>query len=267
MEIPRNTFKQALKERRVQYGLWVGLVDPVCAEISAGAGFDWLLIDQEHAPNDVRTVLAQLQAVAPYPPHAIVRAVEGRVSLIKQLLDVGAQTMLVPLVDTPEQAAQLAAAVRYPPRGIRGVGPSLARAARWSRIDRYLQQADEEMCLIVQVETVKGLGNLEAIAAVEGVDAVFIGPSDLAASLGHLGNPGHADVKRRIEEAIETILAAGKAPGLMATDPDLARHYITAGALFVAVGVDTSLLARATKQLAASFKGEHALPQPQSAAY
>jgi 4-hydroxy-2-oxoheptanedioate aldolase len=268
MDVPRNTFKQALEERRVQYGLWLGLVDPVCAEIAAGAGFDWLLIDQEHAPNDVRTVLAQLQAVAPYPPHAAVRPVEGSVSLIKQLLDIGAQTLLVPLVETPEQAARLVAAVRYPPRGIRGVGPSLARAAQWGRIERYLEQAEAEICLIVQVETAKGLGNLAQITAIEGVDAVFIGPSDLAASLGHPGNPAHPDVRRRIEDAIRTIAAAGKSAGLLATDSELARHYVKAGASFVAVGVDTSLLARATRQLAAAFKSPgQAGPEPKSGGY
>jgi 4-hydroxy-2-oxoheptanedioate aldolase len=255
VEIKPNTFKTALKSgARAQIGLWLGLTDPVCAEICAGAGFDWLLIDGEHAPNDVRSILAQLQAVASYPAHPIVRPVAGDVQLIKQLLDIGAQTLLVPMVESAEQAKLLVAAMRYPPAGIRGVGAALARASQWNRVTNYLHEANDQMCLLVQVETRLGLENLDAIAAVDGVDGVFIGPSDLSAALGHLGKPGHADVQKAIEDAIRRIRASGRAAGILTTDDAQARHYLSLGCIFVAVGLDGNLLMRATQDLAGKFK-------------
>ncbi|MGB7479581.1 MAG: 4-hydroxy-2-oxoheptanedioate aldolase [Burkholderiaceae bacterium] len=261
LSLPRNPFKQALKEGKTQIGLWVGLADPYVAEALASTGFDWLLIDGEHAPNDVRSVLAQLQAMAPYPVHPVVRPVIGDVPLIKQYLDIGAQTMLVPVVETAEQAARMVAATRYPPRGIRGVGSALARASRWNQIDHYVTEADEQMCVLVQVETRQGLDNLAAITAVEGVDGVFFGPADLSASLGFLGQPGHPDVQQAILDGIRHVRAAGKAPGILSADPVAARRYLEAGALFVAVGVDTSLLVNAARGLAAKFKDAPATPQ------
>jgi len=256
MEIKKNTFKAALQSgERAQIGLWLGLGDPVCAEICAGAGFDWLLIDGEHSPNDVRSILAQLQAVAPYPAaHPIVRPVSGDVNLIKQLLDIGAQTLLVPMVESAEQAKLLVSAMRYPPHGIRGVGPALARASHWNRVTNYVHEANDQMCLLVQVETRAGLDNLEAIAAVEGVDGVFIGPADLSAALGHLGKPGHPDVQQAIEGAIGRIRQAGRAAGILTTDDAQARRYLSRGCMFVAVGLDGNLLMRATQELAAKFK-------------
>ncbi len=254
MEIMTNPFKRALKEGHVQYGLWLGLADPISAELCAGAGFDWLLIDGEHAPNDIRTVLAQLQAVSAYDSHPVVRPVEGRQSVIKQILDIGAQTLLVPMVENAEQAQAIVAAVRYPPRGNRGVGTALARAARWNRIDGYFEHADEEVCLILQVESAAALDQLDDIAAVDGVDAIFIGPADLAASLGHLGNPAHPEVKETIEKALKRVRSAGKAPGILCIDPELARNYVEHGALFVAVGVDTVMLSKAAYDLAANAK-------------
>jgi 4-hydroxy-2-oxoheptanedioate aldolase len=268
MDMIRNPFKRALAAGQVQYGLWLGLADPYPAEILADAGFDWLLIDGEHAPNDVRSILAQLQAIAPYPSHPIVRPVQGDAALIKQLLDIGAQTLLVPMVETAGQATALARATRYPPRGSRGVGTALARASRWNNVEGYLHQADEEICLLLQIESAKGLENLQAIAATEGVDGVFIGPADLAASLGHLGNPGHPEVVAVIAGAIQRIRAAGKAAGILAADPKLARNYVGCGAVFVALGVDTVLLSKAARALIAQFKGaELAPPAPPGAAY
>ncbi|AAF12475.1 4-hydroxy-2-oxoheptanedioate aldolase [Deinococcus radiodurans] len=261
-----NTFKHALAGGRPQIGLWLGLADPYCAEICAGAGFDWLLIDGEHAPNDVRSTLAQLQALAAYPVAPVVRPPVGDTHLIKQYLDLGVQTLLVPMVDTPEQARQLVQATRYPPQGIRGVGSALARASRWNAVPDYLTRANDEICLLVQVESRLGLENLDEIAAVEGVDGVFIGPADLSASLGHLGHPGHPDVAQAIEDALRRIVGAGKAAGILSADERLARHYLALGATFVAVGVDTTLLARAARTLAASFKDksrEEAEPEPQ----
>jgi len=254
MKMPINTFKQALQAGKPQIGLWVGLADPYAAEALAGTGFDWLLIDGEHAPNDVRQILAQLQAVAPYPTHPVVRPVIGDVPLIKQYLDVGAQTLLVPVVETAEQAAQMVAATRYPPNGIRGVGSALARSSRWNQIDNYVHKADEQMCVLVQVETRLGLDNLAAITAVDGVDGVFFGPADLSASLGYLGQPGHPEVQKVLIDSITYVRAAGKAPGILSADPVLARRYLDAGALFVAVGVDTTLLVRSARTLADSFK-------------
>jgi 4-hydroxy-2-oxoheptanedioate aldolase len=255
MQIPVNRFKQALAERRAQIGLWVGLADAYVAEAIAGTGFDWLLIDGEHAPNDLRSTLGQLQAIAAYPTQPIVRPPIGEVALIKQLLDIGTQTLLIPMVETAEQAERMVAATRYPPAGIRGVGSALARSSRWNQIEGYLHRADEQMCLLVQVETRRGLDNLAAIAAVPGVDGVFFGPADLSASLGRLGEPGHPEVQQAILPAIATVLEAGKAPGILATDRALARQYLAAGALFVAVGVDTTLLVRACSELAQAFKG------------
>jgi len=253
MDFPINRFKRAIQTGQPQFGLWLGLPDTSCAEICATAGFDWLLIDGEHAPYDVPGIMAQLQAIAPYDVPALVRRVEGSTALLKQLLDVGAQSLLVPMVDTAEQARQLVQAVRYPPQGIRGLGTSMARAARWNGVSGYLDKANDEICLIVQAETTTAMANLEEIVAVEGVDAVFIGPSDLSASMGHLGNPGHPDVVAAIAQGFETIKAAGKAAGVLAVDPNLARAYADMGASFVGVGVDASLLAGAARQLAKNF--------------
>ncbi|ADV67533.1 4-hydroxy-2-oxoheptanedioate aldolase [Deinococcus maricopensis] len=253
-----NPFKVALAEGRAQIGLWLGLADPYTAEISAGAGFDWLVVDGEHAPNDLRSILEHLQVLAAYPVAPVVRPPEGTTSGIKQLMDIGVQNLLIPMVETAEQAASLVAATRYPPRGVRGVGSALARASRWNRTPEYLHRADDDVCLLVQIETRLGLENLDAIARVEGVDGVFIGPADLSASLGHLGNPGHPDVTAAIEDAIRRIRAAGKAPGILMSDEGGARRALALGSTFVAVGVDTSLLARATSDLAAKFKGGEA---------
>jgi 4-hydroxy-2-oxoheptanedioate aldolase len=254
MDMPQNRFKQALREGVPQIGLWLGLADPYSAEICATSGFDWLLLDGEHAPNDVRSLLAQLQALAAYDVHPIVRPPVGEVALIKQILDIGAQTLLIPVVESEAQAELLVRATRYPPGGIRGVGSALARAARWSHIPDYLQKADEQICLLVQIETAAGLKNLEAIARVEGVDGVFVGPADLAASLGHRGNPGHADVQRAIEDAIVRINATGKAAGILSADESLAKRYLQLGCRFVAVGSDIGTLLRATRALVTKFK-------------
>ncbi|WP_460114364.1 4-hydroxy-2-oxoheptanedioate aldolase [Pseudomonas sp. H3_G03] len=254
MNMPVNRFKQRLRNGEVQIGLWLGLADAYCAELAANAGFDWLLIDGEHAPNHLQGMLAQLQAVAPYPSQALIRPVIGDSALIKQLLDIGAQTLLVPMVESAAQALELVRAMRYPPQGIRGVGSALARASRWNSIQGYLNQADDQMCLLVQIENLEGLANLDEIAAVEGVDGVFIGPADLSASMGHRGNPGHPEVQVAIEDAIGRIVQSGKAAGILSADENLARRYIELGATFVAVGVDTTVLMRGLQALAGKFK-------------
>jgi 4-hydroxy-2-oxoheptanedioate aldolase len=248
-----NPFKSALARREKLVGLWMSLANPYSAEVCASTGFPWLMIDGEHAPNDVRSILAQLQAVAAYPVQPVVRPVTGDPALMKQLLDVGAQNLLVPMVDTPEQARALAATTRYPPLGTRGVGAAAARASRWGSRRDYLTVADDEVCLLVQAETPTALRNLQQICAVDGVHGVFIGPSDLAASMGHRGNPAHPSVRSAIEDAIRTIVASGKAAGTLTADPVLARRYLDLGATFVAVGIDVALLVQAARKLAGEF--------------
>ncbi|SIT48522.1 putative 2,4-dihydroxyhept-2-ene-1,7-dioic acid-like aldolase [Paraburkholderia ribeironis] len=254
MSVPHNTFKRALAEGTPQFGLWAALADAYVTELLATAGFDWLLIDNEHAPNDVRSTLSQLQAVAAYASHPVVRPVRSDTALIKQLLDIGAQTLLLPMIDTADQAADAVAATRYPPQGVRGVGSALARASRWNRIPDYLNAAADELCVLVQVESVQAMDNLAAIAGVEGVDGVFFGPADLSASMGLLGKPGDASVREAIRHGIATVRNAGKAAGVLAPDPAIAADYLAAGAAFVAVGTDTGLLSRAAADLAASYK-------------
>jgi 4-hydroxy-2-oxoheptanedioate aldolase len=251
-----NAFKAALARNHPQIGLWQALASPYTAEICAGAGFDWLLIDGEHAPNDIPLILAQLQAVAAYDVEAVVRPPTGDPALIKQLLDIGARSLLVPMVESRTQAAHLVSATRYPPHGIRGVGSAIGRASRWNRTSHYLQSSEQEICLLLQVESVAGLAAARDIAGVSGVDGVFIGPSDLAAALGHIGNPGHEDVQKAIEKGIDEIRTAGKAAGILIADEKLARHYLALGASFVAVGTDVTILARGAEALARRFKAE-----------
>ena len=252
MQTPVNIFKQALKNKQAQIGFWVSLANPYSTEICAGAGFDWLLLDSEHAPNDLRSIMAQLQTIAAYPSHAVCRLPIGDNTLIKQYLDLGAQSLLVPMVDTPEQARALVQACRYPPDGFRGMGG--ARASRWGRYPNYAKEANAQVCLLVQAETRLALSNLDAIVATEGVDGVFIGPADLSASMGHVGNSGHAEVQAAIEDAIGRVTSAGKAAGILTPDATLAKRYLELGATFVAVGLDTVLLVRGTHALVSAFK-------------
>lgn len=254
MPASQNQFKQRLHAGERQIGLWLGLADPYAAELIAGAGFDWLVIDGEHAPNDLRSTLTQLQALSAHSVSAVCRPPVGESWMIKQLLDIGCQTILVPMVETAEQAKDLARAVKYPPHGIRGVGAGLARASRFNAIPDYLVTADEQTCLLVQLETVAGLDQLEAIAAVDGVDGIFIGPADLAADMGYLGRPGHAEVQARVEDAIARIIKTGKAAGILTSDQQLARRYLELGARFVAVGSDIGLIGTAARQLAAAYR-------------
>ncbi len=255
MPAPKNTFKAALKEGRAQIGLWLALANPYTAELLGGAGYDWLLIDGEHAPNDVPSLMAQLQALSASPSHAIVRPPIGEAWLIKQILDIGAQTLLVPMVESGDQARDLVRAMRYPPHGIRGVGAALARASAFNRIPDYLQTANDEVCLLLQVESRAGIAALDEIAATEGVDGVFIGPADLAADMGFLGTPGAPEVQEVVEAAILRIQSHGKAAGILTGDQALARRYLELGATFVAIGNDVTLLAGASSRLLADFKG------------
>ncbi|WP_321881625.1 4-hydroxy-2-oxoheptanedioate aldolase [Paraburkholderia bannensis] len=254
MTVPVNTFKHALHDGRAQIGLWAALADSYVTELLATTGFDWLLIDGEHAPNDLRSTLAQLQAVAPHPTHPIVRPVRNDAALIKQLLDIGTQTLLVPMIESANDARDAVAATRYPPLGIRGVGSALARASRWNGSPDYLHGAADELCVLVQVETANALAQLDEIAAVEGVDGVFFGPADLSASMGLLGQPGAPAVREAIVAGIRAVRSLGKAAGVLAADRAIAHEYLEAGANFVAVGSDVSLLAKSASELAAAFR-------------
>jgi 4-hydroxy-2-oxoheptanedioate aldolase len=253
MELPPNPFKRALSEGRQQVGLWASLANPYTAEIVAGAGFDWMVLDGEHSPNDPTTILPQLQAVAPYPVAPVVRPAWNDTVLIKRYLDIGTQSLLIPYVQDAAEAARAVAAIRYPTRGIRGVA-GVTRASRFGRVKDYARRAEEALCLLVQIETRDGLANLEAIARTDGVDGVFIGPADLAAALGHLGDQQHAEVQAAIEDAIKRIRACGKPAGILATDEASARRYIGWGTTFTAVGLDAMILARGAEALAALFK-------------
>lgn len=255
MRMPTNGFKAKLSAGEFQSGLWVAMRDPVCVEIAAGAGFDWLLFDAEHGPHDLNSLLMGLQVCAAYPVESVVRVPVGNATIIKRMLDLGVQTLLVPMVETAQQARELVRMMRYPPAGIRGVGTALARAARWNRVTDYFDHADAEMCLVVQVETILGLENLEAIANVEGVDAVFIGPADLAASLGHLGKVSHPALQAAVLQAFGRARALGKPVGSLAVDPRVAKQYLAAGCGFLALGTDTGLFAAASSRLAEEFRG------------
>lgn len=255
MPAPINKFKAAIQKSEKQIGLWMGLTNAYTAEICAGAGFDWLVIDGEHAPNDLQSTLAQLQALAAYPVSPVVRVPIGETWLIKQVLDLGAQNILVPMVESAEQAEEMVRAIKYPPQGVRGVGAALARASQFNRIGDYLQTANEQTCLIVQVESQVGIDAIEEIGQVEGVDGIFIGPADLGADMGYLGRPGEQVVKDAVLDGIAKIVATGKAAGVLSADKVFARACLDQGASFVAVGTDVTLFSGATSKLAEEFTG------------
>ncbi len=254
MPAPHNPFKHAIAKGDLQLGCWLGLADPYIAEISAGAGFDWLLIDAEHAPNDLRSIVAQLQVIAGRESHAVVRPPIGETWMIKQFLDAGAQTLLVPMVESADQARDLVSAVTYPPHGVRGVGSALARASDFAAIPDYLTTARDEICLLVQVENQKGLAALDDILAVEGIDGVFIGPSDLAADMGFIGKAGAPEVKAAVCDAITRIVASGKAAGILTLDTEFQRQCRDLGASFVATDIDVTLFARTMRSASSTAR-------------
>jgi 4-hydroxy-2-oxoheptanedioate aldolase len=253
MELPNNSFKRALREGRAQIGLWSSLSSHYSVEVIAGAGYDWILLDMEHSPNDLESLLAQLQASAPYATHPVVRVPWNDMVTVKRVLDVGAQSLLVPYVQNAEEAKAAVANTRYPPAGVRGVAGT-TRATRFGRIKDYAKRAHEEICVLVQVETRSALDQLEAICAVEGVDGVFIGPADLHASMGYPGETANPAVLPLIEEAMRRIRKAGKAAGYLSPVEADAKRMLGAGAQFVAVGADVGLLARGAENLLAKFR-------------
>ena len=248
-----NKFKQRLQSGDEMLGLWFGLANNIAAEVCAQSGFDWLLIDSEHSPLSDKDILSCLQAVAPYEINPLVRPVSGDKNVLKRLCDVGVQTFLVPMIDDAKQAAAVVSAVRYPPSGTRGLGTSMARAARWNMTPDYFTRANDEMCVILQIETKVGLKNLKKIAKVEGVDAVFIGPSDLGAALGYPGKPSHPEVVNAVSEAIKDIRTCGKPAGVLAVTSELVEVYKKAGASFIGVGSDCGVLAKGVQRLYENF--------------
>lgn len=253
MEMPRNAFKHALAAGELQIGLWCSLCSNIVTDIVSDSGFDWLLLDTEHSPNELPDLLSQLQSVRSGTATPIVRPAWNDAVLIKRILDVGAQSILVPFVQNAEEARRAVAATRYPPSGIRGITGS-GRASRFGRVKDYLKNANSEICLLVQTETREALSQLEAIASVEGVDGVFVGPADLSASFGHIGNPQHPEVQEAIKETARRLKAIGKAAGILTPIEEEARRYIEWGYTFVAVGADLGLMAKGADALAAKFK-------------
>ena len=252
MNIPKNKFKEALLKNDHQKGLWTTLASSYSTEALAGTGFDWMLLDMEHSPNEMDTVLSQLQVLAGFEVNPVVRPLWNDTLLIKRLLDIGVQTILLPYVQNAQEAENAVIAMRYPPRGVRGVS-TVTRATHFGRVKDYMSCCEQELCLLVQIETQAALDHLEAIAAVDGVHGVFIGPADLSASLGYPGQQDHPFVIKVIEEAIKRIRACGKGAGILTGDKNLAKRYIQAGTTFTAVGVDAALLARAAEALAREF--------------
>jgi 4-hydroxy-2-oxoheptanedioate aldolase len=253
MELPQNAFKRALKAGKAQIGLWSSLSSNYSVEVVAGAGFDWILLDTEHSPADLENLLTQLQAAAPYPAHPVVRVPWNDMVTMKRVLDIGAQSLLVPYVSTAEEAREAVSHTRYPPGGVRGVAGT-TRATRFGRIKDYARRAHEELCVLVQVETQAALDNIDAICGIEGIDGVFIGPADLHASMGYPGEIANPKVKPLIDDAIRRIRKRGCAPGILTPSEADARHWLECGALFVAVGADVGILARGAEALAAKFK-------------
>jgi 4-hydroxy-2-oxoheptanedioate aldolase len=252
MDMPRNSFKRAITAGRRQIGLWCNIPDSLSVELLAGAGFDWILIDTEHAPNELPTVVRHLQAAKGGTAHPVVRPAWNDSVVIKRYLDAGAQTLLIPMVQNAEEARRAVAATRYPPDGVRGFA-SQSRASDFGRVPGYFREAANEICVLVQLETQVALANLEEIAAVPGVDGLFIGPGDLSADMGHVGEPGHPDVVAKVLDAIARVTAAGKPAGILIGNEALAHRFIEAGTVFTAVGSDTTLLTKGAARLVADF--------------
>jgi len=254
MPAPENTLKRRLQAGEALIGCWLGMAEPYLAEISATAGFDWLLIDGEHAPNDIRSIAAQLAVLEASGSSVVIRLPDDNPAKIKQALDIGAQTLLIPMVESAEQAQRIYRATRYPPLGFRGVGSALARASKFAAIPDYLTTADDQICVLAQVESKVGLEALDGILQIDGIDGVFIGPSDLAADMGHIGKPGEPEVKNAVLDALTRIRAAGKIAGVLSLDPQYIADCREAGANFLGVGIDVTLFAGAMRAHAKKYK-------------
>lgn len=256
MPAPKNTFKTALSNGERQIGCWMSFAEGSVAEIMGTVGFDWLVIDGEHGPNDIRSIRDQLMALQASPSHPVVRLPIGETWMVKQALDAGAQNILIPMVETADQAREMVRACQYPPHGTRGVGATAARATMFGSISEYIHTADQEICLLLQVENREGIKNLDDILAVEGVDGVFIGPADLSTDMGYQGNAAHPEVRAVTADAIKRIQAAGKAPGILGVSEEATQAYFDMGAQFLAVGIDVMILVQNARRLAATWKAK-----------
>jgi len=250
MEIRKNRIKKYFQQGKSTFGIWNAISDTYVAEICGGAGFDWVLVDAEHAPYDPTSILHSIQALASHNTGIMVRPPSHDATYIKKLLDFGVQSFLIPLVETKEQAELLVSAIHYPPKGIRGVGAGESRAAQWSRVKDYYKKVSDELCLMVQVESIVGLQNIEAISSVDGIDGVFIGPADLAATMNMLGRSTHDDVRKEVRRGLSAIVDAGKVAGTLALEEKIIQEYLDAGASFIGIGIDSDLLARRSEELA-----------------
>jgi 4-hydroxy-2-oxoheptanedioate aldolase len=269
---PANRFKQRLRAGEVQIGLWSVLADATAAELLSGCGYDWLLLDAEHGPNDLHTVLAQLRGIAAAATvlgddaealsQPVVRLPHGDAALVKQYLDIGVRNLLIPMVGSAEEATALVRAVRYPPYGVRGMGSGIARSSRWGRYDDYVDVADDDVCLLVQVETAAAVDVAGEIAAVDGVDGVLFGPADLAADLGFRTGRDHPDVVAALRRGSDAVRGAGKPAGIMLTDVPALQQWLAEGMTFAGVGVDALLLRRAADELLQRFRGDAAVAEP-----
>lgn len=249
----RNPFKQALAGCERQVGLWCGLANPLAAEILAGAGFDWILVDGEHGPSDIPLLVGQLQAMKGGTAEPVFRVAWNDMVMIKRALDAGARTLMIPFVQSVDEARKAVEATRYPPQGVRGVAGEV-RAADFGRVKDYLKTAHREICVIVQLESRAGLAAIEGIAALEGVDGLFIGANDLAADMGHLGDTSHLDVEAAVRDGVARIRATGKSAGTLAFNYDDVERMFEWGFNFTAIGTDVGILARGAERLAARFK-------------
>lgn len=253
MELPKNHLKHKLAAGHISYGIWHGMVDTYAAEICAGAGFDWVMIDGEHTPFDFRSMLLHAQVMAAHDSAVFVRPPIGDSVFLKQLLDAGIQNFLIPMVESADQARELLAAIHYPPKGKRGVGAALGRASQWARIPDYMQKAADELCLILQVESVKGMEELENICQIEGVHGVFIGPADLAASMGYPGGQLKDEVRAEVKRGLEIIKSHKKITGVLAFSEPYIQEYTDAGANFIAICSDALMLAESSAKMAQQY--------------
>jgi len=250
MKLAENNFKNSLQNKEQSYGIWNAIADTYVGEICAGAGYDWMVIDAEHGTFDYRSIIYQFQAVKSYNTHSILRVPDSNPTFIKRILDTGVQNILVPMVETKEQAEKLVKSIQYPPEGIRGVAPAMARASLWGKIEQYNPEANKQIALILQIESVEGIKNLDSIVRVKGIDCIFIGPSDLASSMGYPGGINHPNVKKVIIEAIETIRKNNLSAGILALTSEEVNFYKEAGANMIGTAVDLLLLSTSVRSKA-----------------
>ncbi|NIY47646.1 2-dehydro-3-deoxyglucarate aldolase [Cedecea colo] len=248
-----NKFKAALAAHQVQIGCWSALANPISTEVLGLAGFDWIVLDGEHAPNDITTFIPQLMALTGSQSAPVVRAPTNDPVIIKRLLDIGFYNFLIPFVETQEEAALAVSSTRYPPEGIRGVSVS-HRANMFGTVPDYFAQSNKNITVLVQIESQQGVDNVDAIAGTNGVDGIFVGPGDLAAALGHLGNASHPEVQRCIQHIFARAKAFDKPAGILAPVEADAKRYLEWGATFVAVGSDLGVFRSATQKLCDQFK-------------